>query len=172
MIFRAAIFLVSLASAFVVGVGGQGKVPKFADFPTKVEKRSTIRVNLSSHRTARMFRTNLREAAKGGVNFAGHFVVATWGCGTNCSDTGIIDARTGKVYFTRELQGAGFGFCDLPDETEPLVYKADSRLFILSGFKGGELEKKDSRCGVYYLEWTGSVFRQVRFVQKKRLDIP
>jgi hypothetical protein len=52
------------------------------------------------------------------------------------------------------------------------VYKADSRLLILSGFKGGDLEREDGRCGIYYLEWTGTKFKQVKFVQKKRIAMP
>ena len=153
----------------VCTVAGQTKPPGFGKYRVAVEKRKNVKVDLST-RDARMYRTNLRNAAKKGVNFAGHFIVATWGCGTNCSESGVIDARTGRAYFPAELAGAGFGFCDLPDETEPLVYKPDSRLVVLSGYKGGELEKRNSRCGVYYLEWMGTRFSQVRFIQKKRLQ--
>lgn len=150
----------------------QSTTPTFKQYAARVERIKNVRVNLKSHKTASMFRTNLRNAAKEGVNFAGHYILTTWGCGTNCSQSAIIDARNGRVFFPRILEGAGFGFCDLPDDTEPIVYHADSRLLVLSGFKGGDLELERARCGIYYLEWTGTDFKQVKFVEKKRVEMP
>ena len=150
----------------------QSKTPTLTQYAVRVEKKKNVKVNLRSHKNANMFRTNLRNAAKEGVNFAGHYILTTWGCGTNCSQSAIIDARNGRVFFPRELEGAGFGFCELPDDTEPMVYQARSRLLILSGFKGGDLDAADGRCGVYYLQWTGTRFRQVHFDEKKRVATP
>lgn len=156
----------------VCSTGLAQTTPTFTGYPVKVEKSKNVRVNLKSHKTARMFRTNLRNAAKEGVNFAGHYIVTTWGCGTNCSQSAIIDARNGRVFFPDQLNVAGFGFCDLPDDAEPIVYKANSRLLILSGYKGGELEKENARCGIYYLEWTGTYLKQVKFIDKTRTATP
>lgn len=150
----------------------QSTTPAFTQYAVKVEKARNVKVNLKSHRDANRFRTNLRNAAKEGVNFAGHYILTTWGCGTNCSQSAIIDARNGRVFFPDQLEGAGFGFCELPDETEPIVYQADSRLLVLNGFKGGDLSVDNAPCGIYYLEWTGRNFRQVRFERKKRLETP
>jgi hypothetical protein len=167
-------FILLLAFLLSFGATGlaQSGTPTFKQYAARVENIKNVKVNLRSHKSANMFRTNLRNAAKEGVNFAGHYILTTWGCGTNCTQSAIIDARNGRVFFPDQLEGAGFGFCDLPDNTEPFVYKADSRLLVLSGFKGGDLEKNNSRCGVYYVEWTGTNFRQVRFVEKKRTDTP
>jgi hypothetical protein len=43
------------------------------------------------------FRTALSRAAAGGPNFAGHFTVVTWGCGTACQVTAVVDAVTGAL---------------------------------------------------------------------------
>ena len=150
----------------------QRGVPTFGQYSARVEKLRNIQVDLKSSKYARNYRTNLRNAAKAGVNFAGHFVVANWGCGTNCSETAIIDGRTGRVFFPEILQGATFGFCELGDADEPIEYKKNSRLFVLRGFKSGDLDKKNSKCGVYYFEWTGAALRQVKLVQKKRMEMP
>lgn len=150
----------------------QSTTPTFTQYAVKVQKIKNVRVNLKSHKNANMFRTNLRNAAKEGVNFAGHYILTTWGCGTNCSQSAIIDARNGRVFFPDQLEGAGFGFCELPDDTEPIVSQAGSRLLILSGFKGGDLSVDNAPCGVYYLEWTGTNFKQVKFEQKKRIETP
>lgn len=143
------------------------KTRSFAAYKAKVGSKTSKQPNLASHKAARTYRTNLRNAAREGVNFAGHFVVATWGCGTSCIESAIIDARTGKVFFPEVLQGVGAGFCDLPEDAETLVYKPDSRLLVLSGFKGGAQNDSNGKCGVYYLEWTGTNFRQVGYVPKK-----
>lgn len=166
------VLLTALFLAFSSVGFAQSTTPTFKQYAAKVEKKRNVTVNLKSHKNANMFRTNLRNAAKEGVNFAGHYILTTWGCGTNCSHSAIIDARNGRVFFPDQLEGAGFGFCDLPDDAEPLVYQADSRLLVLSGFKGGDLGLKDGRCGIYYLEWTGTNFKQVRFVEKKRIETP
>lgn len=143
-------------------VGFAQTTPTFNQYVVKVEKIKSVKVNLKSHKDAKRFRTNLRNAAKKGVNFAGHFILMTMGCGTNCTDSAIIDARNGKVFFPDELGPFMFGLCDLPDDTETFVYRANSRLLVLSGMRG-----EGGRCGIYYLEWTGTKFKQVKFVKKK-----
>ncbi len=162
------IFLVTLFSfnAFAQ------KMPSFKQYGAVPEKAKAVKIDFSSHKRARTFRTNLTNALKEGVNFAGHYVLATWGCGTNCSESAIIDARTGRVFFPNELAGAGFGFCELGDETEPLVYQSNSRLLVLNGFKGGDLESEKTSCGIYYFEWTGTALKKVGFVKKKRTSTP
>lgn len=166
------VLLNTLFFAFTSIAFAQSKTPTFAQYAAKVETIKNVKVNLKSHKNANSYRTNLRNSAKEGVNFAGHFILTTWGCGTNCSQTAIIDARNGKVFFPDELEGAGFGFCDLPDDAEPLVSQADSRLLVLNGFKGGDLNSEKSSCGTYYLEWTGTKFKQVGFDKKERREMP
>lgn len=153
------------------GALGQ-KVPSFRQYGAKVEKAKAKKIDFASHPRARTFRTNLSNALKSGVNFGGHYIVATWGCGTNCTESAIVDARTGRVFFPKELEGAGFGFCELGDESEPLRYKADSRLLVLNGFKGGDLDSEKTPCGIYYYEWTGTALKRVAFVKKKRTATP
>lgn len=166
------LLLLSLVLAAVSPGSAQSKTPTFTQYSARVEKIRNIKVDLKSHKTARMFRTNLRNSAKEGVNFAGHFVLTTWGCGTNCSESALIDAHTGRVFFPTQLEGIGIGYCELPDDIEPLVFKTNSRLLVLNGFKGGDLDKKNGRCGIYYFEWTGTALKQFKFVPKKRIETP
>lgn len=73
--------------------------PQFEDFPADEESHSlSATVDLSSHPLARMFRTKLREGAKKGPSFAGHYALVWWGCGNECQLSLIVDLRTGKVY--------------------------------------------------------------------------
>jgi hypothetical protein len=177
-------FLGIMIAVAALSVSGQ-RLPRFAEYGVRVERVGSITVDLRSHKDARMFRTNLRNAAKEGVNFAGNFILTGWGCGTNCSEWAIIDARTGRVFFPAELAGVGFGFCDLPenklprdapkpadDSSGPLYYKANSRLVVLTGFTGGGIDNKKAKCGNYFFEWTGTRLRQLRLIAGKRSDVP
>ncbi len=153
---------------FAYQVSGQtADDPAFAKYKVRVEKLKPVTVDLKSHKNARMFRTNLREAAKGGVNFAGHYTIATWGCGTNCTESGVIDQRNGRVFFPRQLEGVGNGLAAWSDDLETLVFKPESNLLILNGLVGGsDLNYTNPKQGIHYLLWNGSTFREVKFVKK------
>lgn len=142
------------------------KTPRFEDYAAPVYKGKRAPVNLNSAKGARMFRTNLREGASKGVNFAGHYTLVAWGCGTGCQDVGIVDAKTGTVYFPKELGGFGVWIWD--DNEDVLSFKPDSRLLVLSGYPASEGNSDNPKTGIYYYEWTGTRLKLVKFVAKKR----
>src|SRR5437667_5642687 len=75
----------------------------------------------------RQYRTMLRSGAKKGPNFAGHFTVVQWGCGTTCLTGAIVDATTGKVcHLPPLLKGTTVGF-----EAMLLHFRLESRLMIV-----------------------------------------
>ena len=55
----------------------------------------------------RGFRTRIRQGAESDVEFAGHYTIPRWGCGTDCNGFVLVDSVSGKVY-------EGFGVADLP----------------------------------------------------------
>jgi hypothetical protein len=140
--------------------------PRFERFPARVYRGRVAPVNLRSARGAGTFRTRLREGAREGVNFAGHFSLVSWGCGTGCMSVGIVDAKNGAVHFPKEL--SAFGVWLFSDDGEVLTFRPDSRLLILSGFPNSETESEDPKAGLYYYEWTGRRLRLVKFVEKRR----
>ncbi len=137
--------------------------PTFEQHKVAVSSAKPKPIIFAGNRDARMFRTRLGDALKGGVNFAGHFVFATWGCGTSCLQGALIDTNTGVVHFPEELRVMSFGFID--DGEQPLQYHNDSKLFILRGTVG---EGEDSVEGVHYLVWEGTKFKQLKFVPSER----
>src|ERR1700758_72588 len=85
-ILMASVCLMALASPTLAN-----GVPKFAQFPAReYSHKPTGRVDLSTS-NAYDFRTRLREGARQKANFAGHYVVVTWGCGTNCNMGAVVD---------------------------------------------------------------------------------
>src|SRR5438552_7000827 len=97
------LILFSIIALCCVSAFGQSP-PTFSRYPARVEKATVRQVNFRSHAKAKTFRTNLREGLSGGVNFAGHFILATWGCGSSCQQSGIIDGKTGSVFFPKQLE--------------------------------------------------------------------
>ena len=76
------------------------ETPSFNGFPAPNPSDARLaEVNLASHPEAERFRARLREAIGQKPDFAGYYKVVTWGCGTMCQTTALIDARDGKVYF-------------------------------------------------------------------------
>ena len=88
-------------------VAQNGKRPAFSAYPATVEKAKAKSINFKNDAAARTMRTRLKEALAGGVNFAGHYIVAGWGCGTGCFSGAIIDARTGVVFWPLPLYALG-----------------------------------------------------------------
>jgi hypothetical protein len=99
---------------------GQKHRPEFRDYPAaRVRALPPARADLSSSSGSRYYRTRLREAARKGPNFAGHYTIVTWGCGSDCFDIAVVDARTGRVWFA-PFTGA-----------HDLAFRLDSRLLIV-----------------------------------------
>src|SRR5215469_16568496 len=73
--------------------------PQFEDFRVSTLYTGPhAPVNLRSNPEAHTYRTRLREGAKTPVNFAGHYIVVGWGCGTECGSYMLIDATNGNVF--------------------------------------------------------------------------
>ena len=113
-------------------------------------------------------RTRLSEALSDGVNFAGHYIVAGWGCGTGCISGAVIDARNGKVYGPQPLYALASG--TNPDGNyvnEPVASRKNSRLLIITGSPGVKDNEKEKPSGKYFYEWLGNDLKLIKFVPIK-----
>jgi hypothetical protein len=54
-------------------------------------------VNFDSFPEAKLFRTTIMHQSADGPNFAGHYTVVNWGCGTECQGFAIVDAISGGI---------------------------------------------------------------------------
>ena len=146
----------------------KSKAPRFESYRVSVRRGRVAPLNLRSHPLARHYRTLLRQQQREeGVNFAGGYTLASVGCGTGCSVTAIIDARTGKAYFPTQLDGwTGIvGDYDPPEGEESWEYRADSKLLRATGRPniGNPREERHGPSGIYYYAWDGARLRQVGF---------
>jgi hypothetical protein len=134
-------------------VSGQNHFPRFEDYSVKTKYKSKpAKVDLKSHPRAKMFRSVLRNAASRGPNFAGHYAIAQWGCGTSCIEFAVIDLKTGKVFINPE------------PATSDLVFDIDSRLLVVNPIDSSTYKLSEhlpDYLMTRYLIWEGSSFKQI-----------
>jgi hypothetical protein len=117
-------------------------LPRFESYPA-IEKFRGKKAQLVLER-GHPFRTRMREVYSHEPNFAGHYILGSWGCGAPCQTVIIFDANTG-----REIDGirvsAWAGSATFPCSIdEPLDYRLNSRLLIVYG------SLDDQKTGIYY----------------------
>jgi hypothetical protein len=155
---HASAFLVAFAIAWPCVAGTVA--PCFEDFANVESFTGTAApVDLKSTPDARRFRTRLREGAAAGPNFAGHFTIVSWGCGTDCQVIAMVNALNGAVVFAPFVSELGQEF------------RLGSRLLVLNPPKEVESYLGDiGGCAqahpptwvvTRYYEWDGKQFRLV-----------
>jgi len=121
-------------------------VPQFTDRP---------RLDLKSNPTARMCRTVLRHEIAQGSNFAGHYRVAVWGCGSSCATFAVVNLNTGRVITPEEFSDTSGVYFDEDDqkafpgsqsEDWLFAFRKDSRLLVVLG----DFNEDKSREGAFY----------------------
>ncbi len=153
--------IVLLVLSAGVQAGDWERAPKFSDFPAKTMfkgKPAPVRIE---GRKARMFRTVLRQGAKEGPNFAGHYTVVVWGCGADSFSLAVVDARNGKVYFPPfgciTLAGGYDALSIEGKEADNPAYRRESDLLIFAGAEDTPSLKPEDRSVQFW------VFRNGRF---------
>jgi hypothetical protein len=148
------------------GLADVKDAPRFEDFLVPAERLDYPARPVLTSRDAREFRTMLREAAAKGPNFAGHYTIAVWGCGAGCNDFGIIDAKSGRVFFEPDLRDISAVDVEDPDaQYINLRFRADSRLLVVIGAP----KEDEARDGVAFYEWTGAGLKLLRFEARSQI---
>ena len=156
-----------LLPAFAAGqlIPGQSPVPSFDQYaileaPFKGKPAPPVFKSASE----RKFRTVIRENAVSGPNFAGHFIVAEWGCGAGCVSIVLVDAVNGAIHpgpfrlLSWEMRKYEGKYAANDDTFEQLSYRLNSRLLVARGCP------EQANCASYFYEWSGSQFKLLRKV--------
>jgi hypothetical protein len=136
---------------FAAGVAAFAQAPKFEDYRVAETFSGKPAPPKIVRPADREFRTRIREDAAKGPNFAGHYTIATWGCGGGCVSFALVDAKSGTVY-PAPFKVLAFGV----EVARPLEYKLNSSLLVVQGCP------EEDNCGSYFYTWTGSEFKLVR----------
>lgn len=127
-----------LASWLLAPMVAFSQTPRFKDYV--VYERYTgrqVAPKLKPGTDAWYFRTRIREAARQKPNFAGHYILARWGCGAECLESAIIDVTTGKVYMVDFTVCCLFSNPALAN-TELIDFRLNSQLIIFNGLLNEE----------------------------------
>jgi hypothetical protein len=113
--------------------------PQFTEYPVSTRYTGPRALPLLQRGTAAWrYRSQIRRIAAGKPNFAGHYRIGTWGCGSECLHFAIVDAKTGMVYFNQLLEcDWTFGLTTREIAT-PIAFKRSSRLLVLDGSVSGD----------------------------------
>jgi hypothetical protein len=122
-------------------------------YPAKLDFRGEPAHPLLVTQHERMMRTQIRMQARSGPNFAGHFTVAHWGCGSPCLAFVIINAITGAIYD----QDTAVGCANDQGSEARLDFKLASRLIAATGVSEAPAlaGEKGTVCGTNYYLWDG-----------------
>lgn len=143
--------------------------PRFREFPARLYLGKNAPFHLGSNSETRLYRTRLFAWAKERPNFAGHYVLATWGCGTECTQLTIIDVRTGKAYHPVGLSTISANKVD--DEltggnwfaSGAVRFLPNSRMLILMG---APEERNEDRGIAFYVWGENHRLNRIRFIPK------
>jgi hypothetical protein len=132
--------------------------PKFGDYPVKDIYRGEPSPPIIT-KEFRTFRTMIRRGANSDVQFAGHYTVPRWGCGTECIGFVIVDSITGRVYDGFGVHGLSFTWVEKHggDAIERMELHPTSRLLKINACPN------EANCGLYdYVMVEGKGLKLIR----------
>src|SRR5882762_1750260 len=135
------------------------KAPSFGNYPAKPQDVvSNPKLDLTSNPIAKTYRTVLRQEIAKGPNYAGHYRVVFWGCGTSCAMFAVVNLKTGRVITAREFAtvlGTHLTADDFLPGTKSngwgFRFKIDSSLLVILGAP----DEDESKAGAYYFVLQG-----------------
>lgn len=123
----------------------------FDDFPAEIYNGPLADPDFSTNPEAKQFISRIKEACANGINFAGHYTMVIWGCGTSCQTGVVVDRKTGKIF-------------DGPTTFLGSEFKKESNMIIIN-FGAIDTSKNlievCAYCEVTQDIWTGSGFKLI-----------
>ena len=133
--------------------GGNADQWDFRHYPSAADFKGKPRRPLLRTAAERKFEYMIRTQARMGPNFAGHFTLAHWGCGSPCMSFVIVDARSGNIY----EPGITVGCADENGVEASIQFHLKSRLVMITGYS------EEQGCGTEYYEWNGKKLKLFHF---------
>ena len=140
--------------------------PKFTDYSVPIFAGKRTAPDVKSHPRSRLFRSKICEGAKSGPNFAGHYTIVGWGCGSSCGAYAIIDTETGRVFHPRSMEAIDNVNVDIAalegSEESLMKYRPESRLLVVIG----GINEDSKLRGISYFVWSQNKLKRILFVHK------
>ena len=152
-------------------------LPRFQDYPATSRLKGEIAKPILATPEQRRYEKEIQEGVSRGAgvwngrwpaststpgpNFAGHYIVIRWGCGSQCVMMAIVDAGSGAVY-APPLSTPGSLYVPLDNLSNMEVdFRLDSSLLVLRD--ACKDFKNRSTCGAYYFNWKRNRFALLNF---------
>jgi hypothetical protein len=160
--------LIAGASAALIAGSGAARAapaaacpsPSFDRYPApaaRAPRKPATSPRLTS-KEARLYRTVIRDAFTQPANFAGHYRVAIWGCGTDCRNFAIVDKVTGATY---TMPGVTAISGVMGNDDERVDFRAGSTLLIVAGCFNDACDDNHAKAARFFYAWTGTRLRPV-----------
>lgn len=162
-----------LLAASATSQSRQVKEPRFEDYAVDEAFVGPPAEPVLATPVERRYRTRIRNAVMSGdswggtwknpiklhgPNFAGHYFVLSWGCGSDCVSMVVVNGTTGHVIMPPLRYGTELELPLDPLSDREMDFKPSSALMVLrNACHGGRLE-----CGVYYFVLENDEWRLIR----------
>jgi len=122
--------LTGLALAVLMAnASAQPLPPVFDAYPINEQYSSETARLVLTNKQDHEFQSQLRRAIKQRPNFAGHYILTSFGCGASCVMAAIIDATNGRVKWLP------FTVCCWDGDAAPIDFRRDSALIVIRGMR-------------------------------------
>lgn len=134
--------------------------PPFERYPARAAPapRTPAKSPRLNSKAARLYRTVIRTEFAEPANFAGHYRVAIWGCGTDCRNFAIVDKYSGA---TDTMPGVRAISGVMGNDDERVDFRANSSLLIVAGCFNEDCDDSNAKAARFLYEWTGTRLRPV-----------
>jgi hypothetical protein len=159
MIDRISLLAAALAGVMFSQTKDIANEPQFSDYPVAVVYGTASPTPKLLSQGQRKFRTVIRDSVKKGPNFAGHFTIVEWGCGTGCEQVAVVDNKSGDAFegpFGRLPSALVCLGANVEEDKTGIFYRPDSSLLVVRGCPNW------GACGSDYYVWTGTQFKLLR----------
>mgnify|MGYP001213444301 FL=1 len=99
------------------------------------------------------------------MNFAGHYRLTSWGCGTACFQWAIIDVKSGQVFHLANLASTEHQYVEeslYEGGIHAVHIRPDSRLLVVIG----GINEDPMQRGISWFVWDDKHLKRIRFVAK------
>lgn len=145
---------------YIYGIFKKYTLPyNFSKFEVPLYKGKLASPNFKTDTASWLFRTQIRNQCRSkGINFAGHFTIVEWGCGSACKEIAIVDRINGKINYSGILTNEDDSFFTLE-------YKRNSNLVVMNDwmmkeYKGYLLWSDNWK--LITVKWENTKFRILR----------
>lgn len=146
----------TLATLLVTLPATAETAPNFAEFPPTASWNGRNAKPKLVSPDLKAFKTRISNGAKEQPNFAGHYRLVTWGCGSSCLMGAAVDLNSGTV------TSIPFSVCcnqAYGEDFEAILIRPGSRLIAFQGMRNEE-----EPMGQHWYEFDGKAFRFLRTV--------